>query len=691
MKQTHSLLKRQLKRYFGGQNFMPKEWQGFIEAVNNAYWQSDNDRNMLERSLELSSQELLQANSELRAIFQAFPDLFFRLDNEGTILDCKGGITTDLYIPLENLLGKRFHGVPFKELGNKFLEAIHQVRETKSIVSIEYSMKIQEQENFYEMRLLPLLEDQIIAIIRNITERKRAEEELRETEERFRRLVELSPDMILVHSEGKIVLINRAGTKLLGAANPEQIVGQSLMDFVHPGHRETVKERIRQIQEGRELPLMEQKILRLDGTEVDVESAEIRFSYRGKPVVQVVARDITERKRMQGELLRVQKLESIGILAGGIAHDFNNILTAILGNISLAKMYANPEDKICKKLTEAEKASVRAKDLTQQLLTFSKGGQPIVKTAPVTKLLKDTTSFALTGSNVRCEFSMSEDLWPVEMDEGQMSQVINNLVINAVKSMPKGGTIKVRAENATVGTERTKQSLPLEGENYVKISIQDEGIGIPKEHLQKIFDPYFTTRKKGSGLGLAISYSIVQKHHGYITAESELGVGTTFHIFLPASEKEVITERHAKEIVRGEKGRVLIMDDEEIVRDVASGMLEHIGYEVEVAKDGAEAIALYKQTQESQVPFDVVILDLTVPGGMGGKETIEKLIELDPQAKAIVSSGYSTDPVMSEFREYGFSSVVSKPYKIEELREALHKARWTLGASEQPRSLQSRW
>ena len=270
---------------------------------------------------------------------------------------------------------------------------------------------------------------------------------------------------------------------------------------------------------------------------------------------------------------------------------------------------------------------------------------------------------------------MSEDLWPVEIDEGQMSQVINNLVINAVNSMPTGGTIKARAEKATVGTERTNQSLPLEGENYVKISIQDQGMGIPKEYLQKIFDPYFTTRKKGSGLGLAISYSIVQKHHGYITAESELGVGTTFHILLPASEKELITERHAKEIVRGEKRKVLIMDDEEIVRDVASRMIKHIGYEVKVAKDGAEAIALYEQAQESQFPFNVVILDLTVPGGMGGKEAIEKLIELDPQAKVIVSSGYSTDPVMSNFREYGFSSVVSKPYKIEELREALHKAR----------------
>jgi len=410
-----------------------------------------------------------------------------------------------------------------------------------------------------------------------------------------------------------------------------------------------------------------------------IQEQEYFYEARLLPLLEdqiiAIVRNITERKRMLGELLKVQKLESIGILAGGIAHDFNNILTAVLGNISLAKMYANSEDKICERLTKAEKASLRAKNLTQQLLTFSKGGQPIVKTASVTKLLKDTTSFALTGSNVQCEFSMSEDLWPVEIDEGQMSQVINNLVINAVKSMPTGGTIKVRAEKATAGTERTKQSLPLEDENYVKISIQDQGIGIPKEYLQKIFDPYFTTRKKGSGLGLAISYSIVRKHNGYITAESELGVGTTFHILLPASEKELITERHAKEIVRGEKGKVLIMDDEEIVRDVASSMLKHIGYEVEVAKDGTKAIALYEQAQKSQFPFNVVILDLTVPGGMGGKEAIEKLIELDPQAKAIVSSGYSTDPVMSNFREYGFSSVVSKPYKIEELREALHKAK----------------
>ncbi|MCJ7600645.1 MAG: response regulator [Desulfobulbaceae bacterium] len=384
-------------------------------------------------------------------------------------------------------------------------------------------------------------------------------------------------------------------------------------------------------------------------------------------------KEMADRKRAEAELLRSQKLESIGLLAGGVAHDFNNILTIILGNISLAHMLADRKDILFKRLDEAEKACLRAKDLTQQLLTFSRGGAPVVRTASVAKLLEDSTGFALSGSNILCEFSIPQDLWPADIDEGQINQVINNLVINAVHAIPEGGKIEVRAENVTLGADRTKQNLPLQGDKYVKISIKDHGVGIPEGSIHKIFDPYYTTKKKGSGLGLAISYSIIKKHLGYITAESELGLGTTFHIFLPASEKQVPAELKAAEAHLGGNQRVLIMDDEEMVRDVAGTMLEHIGYVVEFARNGAEAIASYKQAKESHAPFATVILDLTIPGGMGGKETIKKLIEFDPEAKVIVSSGYSTDPVMSKYAEYGFKGVVPKPYIIEQLRETLYK------------------
>jgi CheY-like chemotaxis protein len=380
---------------------------------------------------------------------------------------------------------------------------------------------------------------------------------------------------------------------------------------------------------------------------------------------------------MEQELQKIQKLESIGILAGGIAHDFNNILTAILGNISLAKMEANPKDEIYERLVEAEKASLQAKNLTQQLLTFSKGGAPIKKTESITEVIKDSAEFALRGSNVKCEFFIPNDIWPVEVDKGQISQVISNLIINADQAMPEGGIIKVRVENvAPVGAVRPCQpvaELPIKDGKYVKIEIEDDGIGIPKEHLPKIFDPYFTTKQKGSGLGLATSYSIIKRHDGYIAVESELGVGTTFYIYLPASSKQILTKKDAEERLILSKGRILVMDDEEVVRDVAGIMLKRIGYDVEFADDGAEALELYKKAEESGQPFDAVIVDLTIQGGMGGEQMIKKLLEIDPNVKAIVSSGYSTDAIMSNFKQYGFSGVVTKPYRIAELSETLYK------------------
>lgn len=381
--------------------------------------------------------------------------------------------------------------------------------------------------------------------------------------------------------------------------------------------------------------------------------------------------EMEHRSRTEEELLKSRRLESIGILAGGIAHDFNNLLTAILGNISLAKVFVDRGEKVFTRLDEAEKASLRAKDLTQQLLTFSKGGAPIKRTASITELLIDSASFALSGSNVKCEFSLPDDLRPAEIDEGQISQVINNVIINADHAMTEGGLIRVQAQNVSI---RPGDPLPLKEGDYVKIAITDQGTGISEEHLPKIFDPYFTTKPKGNGLGLTTSYSIVKRHEGLITVESTLGKGTTFYIYLPASERKINAEKGSTEgPVRG-SGRVLVMDDEEIIREVAGKMLTHLGYDVDYAVDGAEAVDLFINARTEGRPFDTVLIDLTIPGGMGGKEAIQKLHEADPMVRAIVSSGYSHGPIMSEYRKFGFCGVVAKPYRIEELSRAVHEA-----------------
>ncbi len=380
--------------------------------------------------------------------------------------------------------------------------------------------------------------------------------------------------------------------------------------------------------------------------------------------------DITDRKEMEEELLKIKKLDSVGVLAGGIAHDFNNLLMAVLGNLNLIKIQASPDDQVIERLKEAEKATLKAKDLTQQLLTFSRGGMPIRKAASILELIKESVKFSLRGSNVRCEYSITPDLWPVEIDSVQISQVISNMIINADQAMPDGGKIGVQAENIVLNQG---DGIPLAAGNYIKITIEDHGIGMSWDHLQKAFDPYFTTKQKGSGLGLATAYSIIKNHDGYVTAESVLGKGTKFYIYLPASEKKIEVIKDQKEEILSGSGKILLMDDEESVREVAGEMLSQIGYEVEYAANGNEAIEKYIDGKKSDDPFNAVIMDLTIPGYMGGRETIKKLLELDPQAKSIVSSGYSNDPIMANYSEYGFKEVIKKPYTIKELGEVLQK------------------
>jgi len=496
-------------------------------------------------------------------------------------------------------------------------------------------------------------------------------EEIQESEERYRQLVELSPEVVIVHSDGKTVFVNAAAIEAFGAEKPEDLLGKPVIERVHPDYRDIAQKRIRlQLEGGQQVPFLEEKFLRLDGSSFDVEVAATPLIYQSELAVLVIARDITERKRMERELLRAQKLESLGVLAGGIAHDFNNILTGIVGNISLARMRAQRGEDFSRHLGVAEQAAWRAQELTQQLLTFSRGGAPIRKTLSIAETIRESAEFVLGGANVRCEFAIPDDLWPVEADEGQISQVINNLVINADQAMPQGGIIRICAEN--VVCEATSE-LPLEPGRYIRISIRDRGIGIPEEHIHKVLDPYFTTKQQGSGLGLATAHSIIAGHDGYITLESELGVGTTVYIYLPASEKEVPAAKAlgGKPIVG--KGKILVMDDEEAIRMVASAMLAQLGYEVESAKTGSEAIELYKTAKEAGQPFDALIMDLTIPGSMGGQEALSKLLDIDPEVKAIVSSGYSNDPVMSNYRDCGFHGVVPKPYRMEELSKAVHR------------------
>jgi len=392
-----------------------------------------------------------------------------------------------------------------------------------------------------------------------------------------------------------------------------------------------------------------------------------------------IVRDIIKRKEMQEEIVRAGKLESLGILAGGIAHDFNNLLYVVMGNINLAENDMKPDAKDAGFFKMAETALMKAKDLTTQLMTFSKGGAPFKKAGPISDMLRKTADIALSWSDVECEFFIQSDLCQVEFDKGQMRQALRNLIVNAAESMPGGGSLVVIAENIGMGSETSEQCLPLLQGNYVRIIIRDKGIGISEENLTKIFDPYFSTKdmgtQKGMGLGLTMTWSVITRHGGRITVESEVGIGTTFAIYLPAYETETKEQKPAKNpaeekpAVRG--GKILVMDDDEMIRNIVAQMLNRIGYDAELASDGAEAIELYERAMNSGKLFDAVILDLTVKEGIGGRETVRLLLKTDPRVRAIVSSGYSNDPVMTDFRKYGFTGALAKPYTMKCLTDAL--------------------
>jgi PAS domain S-box-containing protein len=613
-----------------------------------------------------------------RQIIDTMNDALLVLDREGIIRLVNQTACMMFGLSEEHLVGK----APTKAMGDnkEFAGVLASLIHGDVVSNLEMEYQRPEEGESGSLSLsASIMRDpagapfSVVCVVRDITRRKRTGEDLKQSVSLLRATLDATADGILVvDTNGIIVDYNTRFTELWQL--PEDILATR-------EDRRALECVLDQLRNPRAfLETIEELYANPGDESFDVLEFKDGRVFERSSKAQIIEnsavgrvwsfRDVTSQRKLEEELLKAQKLESLGVLAGGIAHDFNNILTAVMGNISLARMRTVPGDKLDKWLGDAEKATERAKDLTQQLLTFSKGGAPVKRTIALERAIRDSASFALRGTAVKSVFRCAAGIWPVEADEGQMVQVFNNLFINASQAMSSAGILTIAAANVHVAEH---ESFPLAAGNYIKITVADQGAGIPAEHLRRIFDPYFTTKEHGSGLGLAVTYSVIKNHGGHIQVASECGVGTTFTVFLPASDKAVDASAPAAEVRLAGKGRVLLMDDEDIVIVVGSEMLTELGYEVAIARDGAAAVALFAEARGAGKPFASVVLDLTIPGGMGGKEAIGLIRELDPTVWAIVSSGYSNDPVMAEFMGYGFNAVVSKPYKVDELGRALQR------------------
>lgn len=618
----------------------------------------------------------------LRALVNAFPDPVFIIDIDGNYRDvfvspvnASPGIT--------ELKGKNILDVYGAE-GERYIELIRDVIERRYLRVIHYRLP-DNPDRYLEGRIAPVLNEdgfsnRVVWVRRDITSRHCYEQQLHDEKERLSVILSSIADgVIATDYEGKVLFMNPVAQDLTGWP-VEEAQGKPISNVmeIHDSAYQTPLDNPVEVLlstgsfEGRS----GYTILRdRDGSQryVSEKASLLQDTTTRTRGAVLVLRDMTARVTMEDELMRIRKLESLGLLAGGIAHDFNNILTAVLGNLSLMGVTPDIPKNISTSIQETEKAVLRARDLTSQLLTFSRGGAPVKKLTALSHLVIDTVKFALSGSNIHSRFEIYDELWPLEIDAGQISQVINNLVLNAKEAMEQGGTVTVTMTNRRM--ERGTP-LPLEPGNYVELVVSDEGGGIPEELKEAVFDPYFTTKEKGNGLGLATSYSIIHRHGGHITFRDNDVGGTSFYIYLPAlnymTEKSLIekSEPESKETDSCGDLKVLLMDDDSMVRNVAARIFAHLGCRYEIVDEGESALSVYRDAMEED-PFHVVIMDLTIPGGMGGREAVAALLEIDPSALVIVASGYSNDPVLSEYRSYGFSGYLVKPFTIEEMRRVI--------------------
>lgn len=638
---------------------IPIEFKASLIVIDGKEYLLGLDRDI---SAKKQAEEELRASEEkYRTVVENVEEAIFILEETGKVLFVNRYGQDLLGVSDERLwLQDYFEVAATRDGKDIFQQALQSRGYTGEVMS-----KIRGVPHWFRINIQPIggtggTPRVALCMAMDITEQKNHEQELHSEKERLDVILRsVGEGVIATDLEGRVMFLNDTAERLTGWSQNEAVgrllpeVYRTLVDKESKGKgriSDIANETVLSDREGKERLISE-------------NGAVIRDA--GDQIVGMVVtfRDVTEEKRMEEDLLKTQKLESLGYLAGGIAHDFNNILAALLTKIQLTQALYDRERDVSSHFKDMEKAVGRAGALTHQLLTFSKGGKPIKKSVKLTGIIQETVGFALNGARVVSEYIMDPDLWPAEVDEGQISQALNNLVINAEQAMPDGGTIRIHAQNVVVKSE---DALPLEPGKYVRISVEDHGIGIPAEHLHKIYDPYFTTKQRGSGLGLTTTFSIIKRHDGYINVDSTYGVGTTFHIYLPVSETAPQT-MESPFLIPGGTGRILLLDDDADLLITLTEVLTHWGYTVEGFRDGREVLERYCEALEQKMPFDLTILDLTVPAGMGGKETMAKLMQVDPAVKAIVMSGYSNDPVLADYRAYGFCGMAVKPFKIQEL------------------------
>ena len=518
-------------------------------------------------------------------------------------------------------------------------------------------------------------QDYIIAVQRDIDAKKQAERKLATEQERIAvTLRSLGEGVIATDTQGKISILNEAAEKITGWS-ADDAIGQNITAVFKLVDEQTGEQSINPVKQiissRKKIGRTGQRLLiTRNGKRVHIADSGAPIFDQEKKMIGVVLvfRDITNEKKTEQELLKIRKLEAMGVLAGGIAHDFNNILSAILGNIELA-IKKTDDATISPLLQSAANATIRASKLTQQLLTFAKGGDPVRETMALPQIIRESADFVLHGSNITCTYDFASDLHVVDIDSGQIGQVVQNIIINAKQAMPAGGVIKISCAN----TRGKKDPLLRDnGGHYVKISIRDSGTGIDEQTLDRIFDPYFSTKPEGSGLGLAICHSIIKKHNGHILAESTPGKGTVFTLYLPASGKTMNKQSLiTQSAVAVQAATIMVMDDEEVVRSVAGSQLEYFGHTPVLVSNGHEALRTFREMRKNKQKIDVIIMDLTIPGSMGGKETARKILAEAPDTKIIVASGYATDPVMANFRDYGFCGALTKPLTLDNLKKIL--------------------